>query len=193
VNNFHPEAVRLFLLSNHYRSPVDFSDETMQDAVVGLDKLYAALERVENENPPAGEGQSGEYWERFCTAMDDDFNTARGIAELFDAARHLNRLMDARNDTPRAFDEACAIRNQMRAMGRILGLLNFDAAAYNESRRSAVAGMDPAEIDRLVEQRAEARRRKDFAEADRLRDQLAAENIILKDHPDGSTTWKVGS
>ncbi len=192
--DFHPEAVRLFLLSNHYRSPVDFSETSMHEAVSGLDKLYTALGRAGESLPEAGRKEAGEYRQRFCRAMDDDFNTARGLAEMFDAARHLNRLLDEGGDK-NSSDEAAGIRDDLLFMGNILGLFNTTAAEYFQDKKEAAArsqSLDPAEIDQLVEQRRQARKNRDFAEADRIRDELLSRNIILEDLPDGTTTWKTG-
>jgi len=192
--DFHPEAVRLFLLSNHYRSPVDFSDTSMHEAVSGLDKLYTALSRAE-EHLPAGDSiEAGECRQRFCQAMEDDFNTARGLAEMFDAARHLNRLLDEAGSGPIP-EEAAAICADLRFMGGVLGLFNTTAAEYFQRRKEAAARsqtLDPAEIDALVEQRCQARKEKNFAEADRIRDDLQQRNIIIEDLPDGTSTWKAG-
>ncbi len=101
LKSYHPEAVRLFLLSNHYRSPIDFTDKAMDEAGSWLDKIYATLERIKNtgiriqeSGVRSQESESGEYWKRFSEAMDDDFNTAKGIGVLFDAVRNINRILD---------------------------------------------------------------------------------------------------
>ena len=194
---WHPETVRLFLLSSHYRSPIDFSDTSMAEAGAGLDKLYTALGRVEvlspsDEKPsPASDGDAGEYWNSFCRAMDDDFNTARAVAVLFEAARHINRLLDQSGDllTP----EVSTLYDVMQKIGDVLGLFNTPAQAYFEGRKQAAAkkdAVDPAEIDRMVAERVAARKARDFAKADQLRQQLTDLNVVLEDSPDGTTTWK---
>ncbi|ABW67471.1 cysteine--tRNA ligase [Desulfosudis oleivorans] len=194
---YHPETVRLFLLSSHYRSPIDFSDTSMAEAGAGLDKLYTALGRVEALTPsgekpsPASDGDAGEYWNSFCQAMDDDFNTARAVAALFETARHINRLLDQAGDLLTA--DVSAHYDVMRKSGDVLGLFNTPAQVYFEGRKQAAAkkdAVDPAEIDRMVAQRVAARKAKDFAKADQLRKQLTDLNVVLEDSPDGTTTWK---
>ncbi|MDY6903156.1 MAG: cysteine--tRNA ligase [Thermodesulfobacteriota bacterium] len=197
VMEYHPEAIRLFLLSNHYRSPVDFTETSMHDATAGLEKLYTALGRIEENNDlcpdmnPDAQG-GGEFWERFCGAMDDDFNTAKGIGSLFEAARQINKLMDS-GDTG---DVLCDTMGDMRKMGRILGLFNSSAKAYFETQRTHAAAkgsVDPAEIEAMIQARADARKARDFAAADQIRDQLIEMDIVLEDLPDGTTTWKINS
>ncbi|MFZ5563335.1 MAG: cysteine--tRNA ligase [Thermodesulfobacteriota bacterium] len=197
LKDHHPEVVRLFLLSSHYRSPIDFSDASMAETRTGLDKLYTALGRVEDLGTDGGEAESGSAaadacWDNFCQAMDDDFNTARAVAVLFEAARHVNRVLD-KDSGKAAVAEARSLYGVMRRMGRVLGLFNMPARAYFETRKQAAArkdAVDPAEIDRMVAQRAAARKSRDFAKADQLRKQLTDLNVVLEDSPDGTTTWK---
>ncbi|HMA66816.1 MAG TPA: cysteine--tRNA ligase, partial [Desulfosalsimonadaceae bacterium] len=103
IKTCHPEAVRLFLLSNHYRSPVDFTDQAIKESASALDKIYTLLDRVQSlpggleaarEKVAKKQPQRDGTWEAFCTAMDDDFNTAQGIGVLFDAVRRVNRMLD---------------------------------------------------------------------------------------------------
>ncbi len=196
LDAFHPEVIRLFLLSSHYRSPVDFSDEAMGDAAGGLDKLYLALQRAEEALPEekVAEAGPGSHWQAFCRAMDDDFNTARGVGVVFETARTLNRLMDeAEAGGNAAVTDMTVEAGDMRRMGRVLGILYDTPADYFANRKSAAAaqgGIDPAEVDRLVDARRQARKDRDFAEADRIRDQLAEMKVVLEDKPDGTTAWK---
>jgi cysteinyl-tRNA synthetase len=191
---YHPETIRFFLLSNHYRSPVDFTDRAMDEARAGLDRIYTFLERAEAEAgpPDRSEAASGEYWQRFTEAMDDDFNTALGMGVLFEGVRAANGLMD--DPSGDGLSRAGTIRDDILRMGGVLGILNETPAAYFSGRReSALADedIDASEIDALIAERTEARKRKDFARADAIRDQLAKKNIVLEDRPDG-TVWKVG-
>ncbi len=201
VRAFHPEAIRLFLLSNHYRSPVDFSDDSMHDATAGLEKLYNTLQRVEETTgygdtirgmDDAGDA-ADDYWDRFCKAMNDDFNTARGIGVVFEASRDINRLLDDEAAGTERLVKAGAIRDRLLKMGEVLGLFNVSAQNYFAAQKQAAAQsseVDPAEVDRLVAERSAARKAKDFATADRIRDQLAEMKVVLEDSPDGTTTWK---
>jgi len=193
LDAFHPEAIRLFLLSSHYRSPVDFSQEAMKDASVGLDKLYLALKRLEEILPEQVAAEPGEHWREFCLAMDDDFNTARGIGVLLEAARALNRLLDEVEAGVSRSEKIRSLAVDIRKMGGVLGILNCLPQDYFEQQKSAAAeqgGVDPVEIDRLVEARCQARKTRNFAEADRIRDQLAKIKVVLEDRPDGTTSWK---
>ncbi|MGD9230284.1 MAG: cysteine--tRNA ligase, partial [Desulfobacterales bacterium] len=96
LKKYHPETVRLFLLSNHYRSPIDFTDQALDEARKGLDKMYALLLRVDNIMgvESTQDIKSGDFWQQFCEAMDDDFNSARGIGIIFDMVRKVNRMLD---------------------------------------------------------------------------------------------------
>jgi cysteinyl-tRNA synthetase len=196
---YHPEAVRLFLLSNHYRSPIDFSEQSMNEALAGLDKIYALLERVEQTVgvEKASEAGRGPYWQRFEEAMGDDFNTARGIGVLFEAVRTLNRLLDSAPGGLSAEAEAQVVsgRADIKAIGNLLGLLAESPAAYLESRRQKAiesADADAEAVERLIAERAAARKDKDWARADKIRAELDAMGIILEDRPDGTTAWRAG-
>ncbi len=196
LKQYHPEAIRLFLLSKHYRSPIDFSDQALNEAGAGLDKIYALLERAEKS--AAGlpkKGSSGEYWDRFCEAMDDDFNTAQGVGILFDAVRSLNRLLDENREpiSSNLKQKVLSGREDLYKMGHILGILNEAPPAYFEKKQHQALrqqSVDPAQIDQMVKERFEARKAKDWERADQIRAALSEMNIILEDHPDG-TIWKI--
>jgi cysteinyl-tRNA synthetase len=100
IKIYHPESIRLFLLSNHYRSPIDFNEKAMEEASGALEKIYTFLERVEDQfgKPAQSEGTTGLLWQEFCDAMNDDFNTAQGIGVLFSAVRNVNRILDESGD-----------------------------------------------------------------------------------------------
>jgi cysteinyl-tRNA synthetase len=198
LKNYHPEAIRLFLLSKHYRNPIDFSESAMADWNTSLDKLYGLLERVEKTLGKLPESSTGgEHWQHFSEAMDDDFNTAQGLGILFEAVRSVNRLLDETGDTvPQEIrDTIDAVANDIMKMGKILGILQESPAAFFEIRRKEglqKESIDPAEIERLIQARIDARNAKDWETADRIRDQLAERNILLEDRPDG-TIWKFKS
>ena len=194
---YHPEAVRVFLLSKHYRSPVDFSDKALEEADISLDKIYALLERIEALVGPPTDlgGAGGACWNRFCEAMDDDFNTAQGIGILFDAVRRLNRQLDESTGATVASSAPDLVpdRDDLLRIARILGILNAAPADYFEKKKMhllAKKKIDPAEIDRLIAERYQARQTKDWDRADAIRKTLEQMNVVLEDRPDG-TVWKL--
>ncbi|ABM60901.1 cysteine--tRNA ligase [Halorhodospira halophila] len=173
----HPaEVVRLFLLSSHYRSPLNYTGDALDEARGGLERLYNALRGL-----PAAAPARSQARERFREAMDDDFNTREALAVLFDGAREINRLREA-GDASGAASAAA----ELRELGAVLGLLQQDPEAY---LRGDVADAEAEEIESLVAQRTAARKAKDFAEADRIRDELQARGIELEDTPEG-TKWR---
>jgi cysteinyl-tRNA synthetase len=182
-----PEVLRAFLLASHYRAPVNYTEENLRQADASLQRLYLALRDVE----PAPAFEPGEATREFAAAMDDDFNTPGAIAALQSAARALN-VAKSGGDHERARSLAAEIRQ----LGGIIGLLECAPDAWLGTRSELVAGEDgaseglePAEIDRLVQARIEARRARDFAESDRIRDRLAAAGVVLEDGATG-TSWR---
>ncbi|MEN8245139.1 MAG: cysteine--tRNA ligase [Thermodesulfobacteriota bacterium] len=201
LQHFHPEAVRLFLLSKQYRKPIDFSDGALLESTTALDRIYAMLQRIENRADSYAEGVADEdnladtYWQRFCEAMDDDFNTARALAVVFDAARQANRHMDDKIDAddPTVAAQLGLLRHAILRMGKVLGVLNQSADSYFSEKKSMQAekqDIDPAEVESLLKERTAARKDKDWAKADEIRDRLAAMDVVIEDRPDG-TVWKI--
>jgi cysteinyl-tRNA synthetase len=198
IKEYHPEAVRLFLLSNHYRSPIDFTDLAMDEARAGLDKIYNLLERLEQRIglKPTTEIEPGNCWKHFCEAMDDDFNTARGIGILFDTVRNANRELDEYKESfpLESEKELQADHADILRIGRILGILTESPKTYFDKKRTDALkqqSLDPAVIDKMVQERTEARKSKEWEKADNIRNKLLEMNIIIEDRTDG-TIWKVG-
>jgi cysteinyl-tRNA synthetase len=191
VEQYPPEAIRLFLLSSHYRSPIDFNDQAMHDAVSGLNKLYAALERIESSQITSENEETGDLWQRFCSAMDDDFNSAQAIGYMFDAARQINRMLDkSQNVSSEQSTQMAGIHTDLRKIGNVLGLFNQTPAEYTQDQKNRMKGDQKSDdIDQLVEERFQARKNKDWARADAIRDQLKDMGVVIEDRPDGSR-WK---
>ena len=206
LQNYHPEVVRLFLLSNHYRSPVDFSDQNLTEAKIGLERFYALLLDLQTIKTAAkGEGglEAAELAardevrglpEKFKEAMDDDFNTAAALGHLHSLTRTLNGIVDrCKKDAGYTLDEALAREAQkvFADAGKVFGLLQKQPAAYFENLKalgSASRGIGKQEIEELIAERLLARKEKNWARSDEIRNGLAEKGVILKDSPQG-TEW----
>jgi cysteinyl-tRNA synthetase len=170
-NNYEPEVVRFFVVRSHYRSPLNFSDVHLDDARASLKRLYTALHAVPPDAVPIDWTQS--HAARFKAAMDEDFGTPDAVAVLFELAGEVNRSGSAER------------AGFLKALGGMLGLLQTDPTVYLQ----AGAGLDEAAIQRQIQARADAKKAKNFAEADRIRNDLLAQGIVLKDSASG-TTWE---
>ena len=177
---YQPEEIRYFILGSHYRSPLNYDDAHLDQARASLSRLYTALRGLPEAEPAGGDA----YRARFDAAMDDDFNTPDALAVLFDLARDSNRLRG------HDLSAAAALGAELRALGGVLGLLGQDAETYLQAGAGAAVIAD-VEIDALIQRRTDARKAKDFAEADRIRDQLQEAGILLEDGA-GGTTWRRG-
>ena len=182
-----PEVLRAFLLASHYRAPVNYTDDNLHQADAALQRLYLALRDVE----PAPRFAPGEASKAFAEAMDDDFNTAGAIAALQGAARDLNVAKSAGDGS-----RAAALAAELRHLGGLLGLLGQPASAWLEAPSSLSSGAIPTagmlaaeEIERRIADRIEARRQRNWADSDRIRDELAEAGIVLEDGA-GGTTWR---
>jgi cysteinyl-tRNA synthetase len=194
LKRWRAEAIRYFILSAHYGSPVDFSDEALEAAARGWERAalpaLALRERLRSPGLPAGDATEvnaalDEIRQRFVAAMNDDFNTPVAISVIFDLAKLTNTLLNAEAAPDRAALEAVdALYHELG--GQILGIVPAQVTASVNAEREA--GL----IRLLIELRADARRRKDFAASDAIRDKLKALGVVLEDGKDG-TTWKLGN
>ena len=172
LERHEPDALRLFFLSSHYRSPVNYTDETVEGHARAVGRLRQALEATVGPGPALA---PGDYEAAFVEAMDDDLNTPRAVASLFDLARDINRSSGEGKDVAAA----------QETLRRLAGLLGLTLEAAPER----AGGEDVAPfVDLLVELRAEMRQAKRFDLADRVRDELSSLGISLQDSPEG-TTW----
>ncbi|MCD6486328.1 MAG: cysteine--tRNA ligase [Syntrophobacterales bacterium] len=208
---YHPEVVRFFILQNHYKSYIDFSDASIAEARVGMERFYTTLKNIKdalddgvNFSDTSEKDLSGEDEEvfkkmkmlpdRFKEAMDDDFNTARAIGYMFDSVRIINGYT-SKNFVPtgESLFVLSEAKRHMKSVGKVLGLLLEDPDEYFEKDRKreiGKSGLDVREIERLIDERKNARESRDWDRADELRDLLSARGIIIKD-TSTSTTWKV--
>jgi len=200
INTCHPEALRLFLLSNHYRSPIDYTPQNIEEAGKSLDKFYGALQRINetignNSETVAGNSFEGEYWKKFCSAMDDDFNSALGLGSVFDAVRNINRMLDETpgNISDDTREQALSARAQILKIGTILGILAENPDDYFRSKKKSAIekqDLDPVMIEDLIKARSEARASKNWVKADEIRKKLEEMNVVVEDRADG-TFWKI--
>lgn len=179
---YQAEEIRYFILASHYRSPLNYTEDNLDKARGSLTRLYTALRDVSPGEPLPEEG---EFRQRFQQAMNDDFNTPEALAVLFELARDLNR---ARDSDPAAASRLAAT---LRLLGGQLGLLQADPDTYLRGQPStdAAGGLSDADIDARIQARLDARARKDWAEADRIRDELKAAGVVLEDAA-GVTSWR---
>jgi cysteinyl-tRNA synthetase len=178
LKQFDPEVVRFFILRAHYRSALNYSDAHLDDAKRSLDSLYFALRDVP-ALPLAQIDWSDPFAARFAAALNEDFDSHGAIAVLFELAGEVNRQRSGE------------LAGLLVALGGVIGLLEREPVSYLRGTAGAVGGLDDLAIEALVVERAEAKKAKNFAEADRVRDLLKAEGIVLDDSPQG-TSWRRG-
>lgn len=179
LKQYPAEVIRYFLVASHYRSAINYSQENLQGAYASLERFYRTLKMLEREGAQALEACAFE--DRFHAAMQDDFNTAEALSVLFELAREGNRLRD---EDP---DRAAQLAALLRKLGGVLGLLQANAEDF---LRSAGGEVDAAHVEDLIKRRKEARASKNWAEADRIRDELQALNVVVEDR-NGVTTWRI--
>jgi len=206
LERYHPETVRVFLLSHHYRSPVDFSDQSLKEAQMSLDRLYSVIRDLKDMS--GGNTGSSSALEKevrslvrslpemFEEAMDDDFNTASALGVLHRTTRDLNRVLgevkkDDKGELPSMLCEEAL--DTVTMMGNVLGILGCDPTDYFRKKQAEGikhVAVSEEEILKRIEEREIARGKKDWKRADQVREELLKQGILLEDTPQG-TIWKV--
>ncbi len=180
LEKYHPEVVRYLLISSHYRSPINYSEDNLVEAKAGLDRFYSALRGYEAVSLAKNEVLSADkYYQRFVDSMNDDFNTREALASMFDLARALNAEKDA--------DKAEQMASILKALGGVLGLLQSKPEDFLQ--QASGDSMSAEQVEKLIAERAAAKSDRDFSRADQIRDELVAAGIVLEDSPAG-TKWR---
>ena len=196
LKEYHPEVLRLFFLSTHYRSPVDYNEQSIDDVNTALHRLYYTRERVlemQRDKKPEHRSypEADEIAKKFNNAMDDDFNTALALSYLFELSKEINRLIDAKDESAAglisyAGDIYKTLAGTLGLMGDTLESLE----SQEKGRHLTRMGLDVSFVEHSIKDRVEARKNKDFKKADEIRNMLAQKGIILLDTPKG-TRWRV--
>ncbi len=179
LKEYAPEVIRYFILASHYRSPLNYADQNLDGAKLALERFYTALRGVD----AAAVSDGGEYQQRFRDAMDDDFNTPEALAVLFEIATALNR---AKAD--QATQLASQLAGQLRYLAGVIGLLQGDAEAFLKGDADD-DGLSDEQVEALIQQRIDAKQAKAWTEADRIRNELQAQGVIVEDGAGGSR-WR---
>jgi cysteinyl-tRNA synthetase len=211
LEQYHPQVLRLFLISKHYRTPLDFSKDAVSSQQAGLVRMYRALQKLEDligapredmgetsekllfQDAPVHDGKGGErFLEAFTELMDDDLNTAGVIGLMFEKVKDMNKLIDSAG---RSVNESICRqleddRQNLLRVGRVLGLLEQSPAEFFEELSVAAPKIDPVQVERMIAEREAARAKKAWAEADAIRDRLKELGVVLEDGPKG-TTWRL--
>ena len=176
LKSFSSEVLRYFLISSHYRSPMNYSIDGLTEAQASLDRLYTALKDCEIQVDEV----ENEFSFQYRTMMDDDFNVPGALAVLFDIAKSINLLKDSNQ-----FDQANQLATSLVSLARPLGVLQQDPEEYLKTG----VQLSEDKIDGLISERELARKNKDFTKSDQIRDELISMNIVLEDSADG-TSWR---
>ena len=176
------EVLRFVFLTSQYRSPLNYSDESLENARMGLRRIYLSLHKAEQLSDEHSVETDDQFVEKFQAAMDDDFNTSDALAVIFDCVRELNRAVEAKN-----IKVATVYRKTLLEIAGSLGLLSLTPVRFLGVESS---GSDDGTIQNLIDQRVQARSEREWKRADRIRDELASIGVEIEDRPDGTTTWR---
>ena len=187
MGQFHPDTIRFFILSSHYRSPVNFSDSALKEAQTSLTRLYQALKSVENLTEPTGEIDKTPFETPFNQAMCDDFNSAGAVSVLFSLAREINKAVNL--ETAEGNAQALGLATLLKDLAQPLNILQLNPTDFLQAKVGETTGLSDSEIEASIEARKQAKADKDFAKADQIRSDLKAQGVELEDGKNG-TTWR---
>jgi cysteinyl-tRNA synthetase len=184
-------VLRYFVLSSHYRGPINYSLEQLEQADSALSRIYTALRDLAEVDVVESEHSA-----RFREVMDDDFNTPEAIAVLQNMTREINSAKATGQSKKLA--QAAALGAELRSLSSVLGLaqvapeefLKLQSSHERDGEASQAAGLSDTEIEQRIADRIGARKAKNWAESDRIRDELVKAGVILEDKPGGTTTWR---
>ena len=183
-DKYHPEVTKFYLLSSHYRSPMEFCYEDIDSAQVAFDRLVRILYAIPEQEFSDSTDLQKKYEASFQSAMDEDFNTPKAISVLFDLVREANKLSKKKETLPQAIE----LRATLKKLGGVLGFFSFDPKEYFCSI-PGMENVDVEKIESMIAKRSQARREKDFEAADEIRSELENMGITLEDSPEG-TSWR---
>ena len=196
LKEYHPEVLRLFFLTTHYRSPVDYSDRSIEDANNALHRLYytygRGIEVLKGKDiKPTVYPEADELEKKFYEAMDDDFNTALALSYIFELSKNINKLIDDKDES--AAPLIAYINAAFSSLSETLGLLKDEPAAWENQEKVRCLrriGLDESFVENAILERAEARKNKNYQKSDEIRNTLSEKGIALLDTPKG-TEWRI--
>jgi cysteinyl-tRNA synthetase len=186
LKRYNSETIRYFLLSSHYRSPINYSEENLIEAKLGLERFYSTLRQFSHIKPRSISNlKDSKYYKLFLEAMDDDFNTREALAIMYELVRNINSSYLVNKD------EAALLVGELKALGGILKILDCDPEEFMQGSTvdSDSKNFSSSEIESMITKRSEAKNKKDFAGADRIRAELLDDGIVLEDSR-GGTIWR---
>jgi cysteinyl-tRNA synthetase len=201
LRSYHPQELRLFLLSKHYRSPLDFSRAGLSEAKSGLVRIYRTLQRLDemlghrelpNEETARSllaDDEKSDFKARFMERMDDDLNTAGALGLVFDKVREINRLIDSPSSKDDMRSQLLRDRSDILDCGKTMGLFELPVDTFFSEIARPTSEISTPEIESMIDERNEARKNKDWVTADRIREELLQRDIVLEDGSEG-TTWR---
>ena len=182
LEKYHPEVVRFFLISSHYRSPINYSEDNLIEACAGLGRFYGALRDYLTIQPSSETSiRESLYYKRFVESMEDDFNTREALSVMYDLVRELNSSKEN-------LDLANRLAGELKALGSILGILGENPFFFLQT--SSNNGISAEEVEKLIAERIQAKTDKNYARADEIRKFLLSEKVVLEDSKTGGTQWR---